>query len=51
MTVIEELLIEETRRRERERVCERRLHLEIPSHPPLKKEPVREPKRVIEIQL
>lgn len=48
----EELIIEEIRRQEREREEDRRLYLEIPPPlPPVKKEEVREPKRVIEIQL
>jgi hypothetical protein len=48
----EELIVEERRRQERLREGERRLYLEIPPPPlPLKKEQVREPKRVIEIEL
>ena len=48
----EELIIEEIRRQGREREEERRLYLEIPPPPPpVKKEQVREPKRVIEIEL
>lgn len=48
----DELVIEERRRQQREMEEERRLYLEIPPPPPpRKKEEVREPKRVIEIEL
>ena len=52
LAMYDELIIEEIRRQEREREEDRRLYLEIPPPPPpVKKEEVREPKRVIEIQL
>lgn len=49
----DELVIEEIRRKQgREAEEDRRLYLEIPPPlPPVKKEKVKEPKRVIEIEI